>query len=121
MSVAALVMAAVSNAKADGVLLSPRAAGNQMEVASTPGTNSTVMAAQTSTANSGALLAPGARGHQIVKTEGTNGDPDLVSLGLTPDEYVIMKGYGLPPTSAYALPRAKSPPSAPPYEIAPVK
>jgi hypothetical protein len=120
MSAVALGMAAVPNVKADGAFLSPRAQDNQIEIASPPGTNATVIAVQKVEANPGAMLSPRDRGNQIVKVAGTNSDPDLVGLGLTPYEYVNMVQYGLTPT-AYAMPRGKSPPSAPPYEIAPVK
>ena len=121
MSVVALAMATVSNARADGALLSPRAAGNQIQIANLPGTNATVIAVHTIVANPGASLPPGAQGHQIVKVAGTNSDPDLVGLGLTPTEYVNMVQFGQ--TSAeFASPRARSTqPSVPPYEIAPVK
>ena len=120
LSAVVLGMAAVSNAKADGTLLSPRAQGNQVEFANPPGASATVNATQKIESNPGAVLSPRARGNEIVKTAGTNNDPDLVRLGLTPDEYVIMAQYGVAPTVA-ATPRAKSPSSAPPYEIAPVK
>ncbi|HEV2319892.1 MAG TPA: hypothetical protein VGV18_09090 [Verrucomicrobiae bacterium] len=117
---AALAMAAISNAKADGAFLSPRAQANQIQIASPPGTNATVIAVNRMEANPGAMLSPRDRGNQLVKTAGTNSGPDLVSLGLTPDEYVNMVQYGLNPTQ-YKSPHAKSLPSAPPYEIAPVK
>ena len=115
-----LALAAVSNAKADGTLLSPRAQGSQVQFANPPGANATVNTPQKIESNPGAMLSPRDRGNQIVKTAGTNNDPDLVRLGLTPDEYVIMAQYGVAPTVA-ATPRAKSPNSLPPYEIAPVK
>jgi hypothetical protein len=120
LSAVALAMAAISNAKADGTLYSPRAQGNQVEIASASGTNATVTATQKVEAHSGAMLSPRDRGNEIVKVAGINSDPDLVSLGLTPGEYVNMVQYGLTPT-VYGTPRAKSPPSEPPYEIAPVK
>jgi hypothetical protein len=120
LSVAALAMAAVSNAKADGAFLSPRAQDHQIQIASPPRTNATVMAANRVEGNPSAMLSPRDRGNQIVKTAGTNSDPDLVSLGVTPDEYVNMVQYGVTPTP-YTSPHAKSPSSAPPYEIAPVK
>ena len=115
-----LGMAAVSNAKADDPLLSPRIQGNQVEIANPSGPNATAMAVPKVEANPGALLSPRARGNQIVKTAGTNNDPDLVRLGLTPNQYVNTVQYGQVPT-VYAAPRTKSQPSVPPYEIAPVK
>ena len=120
MSAVALGMAAIPNVKADGSFLSPRAQDHQIEIASPPGTNATMIAVQTVEANPGAMLSPRGRGNQIIKSIGTNSDPDLVQLGVTPDEYVNMVQYGLAPT-AYASPHGKVPQSAPPYEIAPVK
>lgn len=120
LSAVAVAMAAVSNAEADGALFSPRAQGNQAGIVNAPGTNTTVIAAQKVEANPGAMLSPRDRGNQIVKVAGTGSDPNLVELGLTPNEYVNLVQYGLNPT-AYTAPRTKSPTSEPPYEIAPVK
>ena len=120
MSAVALGMAAVPNVKADGAFLSPRAQDHQIEIVSPPGTNATVVTSNKIMPNAGAFLSPGARGHQIVKVAGTNSDPDLVSLGLTPSEYVIMVEYGVTPTAS-ASPHSKVPQSMPSYEIAPVK
>jgi hypothetical protein len=113
MSAMALAMAAVPNVKADGALLSPRAQGNEIKIASLPdavGTDTTVVAPNKIMANPGALLSPRAQANQIVKVAGTNNDPDLVLLGQTSSEY-----------SAYVSPRARTQQPAPVYQVAPVK
>lgn len=101
----ALALAAVSNSKADGALFSPRAQGNQAEIAAPPGTNATVISVNKIEANPGAMLSPRAQGNQIVKTAGTNKDPNLAVAYI----YTIVP------------PHALAPQCAPRYEIAPVK
>jgi hypothetical protein len=109
----ALAMAAVPNVKADGTLLSPRAQGNQIEIANfvpspiAVGANATTPAVASIkvTPNPGASLSPRAQGNEIVKMTGTNNDPNLVTL------------Y----TYTTVPPRTQAPPSTPLYEIAPVK
>lgn len=102
MAVVTTAMAMVSNAKADGALLSPRAKGNQItHVAVTDSTQPVAMNVIYS--NPGALLSPRAQGNQIVKVAGTNNDPDLVAA--------LRSQYGSP----------KGLQTMPVYQIAPIK
>ena len=102
LSVVAVAMATVSNVKADGALLSPRAKGNQIvTVAAT--TNVQPVIRNVIYPNPGALLSPHAQGNQIVKVAGTNNDPDLVAA--------LQSQYGTP----------KGLQTTPVYQIAPMK
>lgn len=102
LSVVAVAMATVSNAKADGALLSPRAKGNQVVMAAAP-TNVQPVAANLINPNPGALLSPRAQGNQIIKVAGTNNDPDLA--------VALQSQYGSP----------KGVQTLPLYQIAPMK
>jgi hypothetical protein len=77
MSAVALSMTAVSNAKADGALLSPRAQENQIRTVA--GTNSDPDLAHRQMAQNGVLLSPRAQANQATRVAGTNSDPDLVA------------------------------------------
>lgn len=102
MAVVASAMATVSNAKADGALLSPRAKGNL--IVHVAGTSSAQpVAVNLIHPNPGALLSPRAQGNQIVRVAGTNNDPDLVAA--------LQSQYGSP----------KALQTMPIYLIAPVK
>lgn len=74
MSAVALAMAAVPGVKASGSLLSPRAQGNQIKIASVSMETERIMPDQ------GVLLSPRARGNQIVKVAGMDNEPNLVTL-----------------------------------------
>ena len=100
LSAVTLSLAAVSQAKADDALLSPRAQGNQ--IVTVTGTNNY---ATPTKASNGALLSPHGQASQTTRVAGTNNDPDLVA-----------REQALP-----GSPKDKAQQPAPVYQIAPMK